>query len=236
MLRTLFGSLPDFICIGAQKAGTTWLHSQLSQHPEVYVSKIKELDYFIDPSKTLAWYKRQFRGANSLQITGELSPNYMPRVDPASIAALVPNVKLICMLRNPIDRAFSQWKMARRLGKIPKSQTFVHAFDADARFMRTRGMYSDLIESFEKYFPLQSQLGVFFFEDIEARPEALVRSIFKYLGVDTEFVPSHLHTKVYASSSSEEISELDRKKVTEFYIPNVAKLEDRLGRDLSSWI
>ena len=238
LLRSLenriFGRLPDFICVGAQKAGTTWLHRQLSEHPEIFVPETKELDFFIR-DRSVLWYRRQFRYARADQILGDLSPNYMPQVDSESIVHLIPGVKVICMLRDPANRAFSQWKMARFRGSIPKSISFMDAFSRDLRFMKTRGHYSRLIRRLENHFPFGTRLAVFFFEDITLRPLNLLQEIFSYLGVSESFVPNEVSSIVGPSPTSEVLSPPDRQQVIEHYRKDISELEQRFDRDLSAW-
>lgn len=227
--------LPHFICIGAQKAGTTWLHRQLTGHPQIFVPPGKELDYFFSEHDP-AWYKAQFSDAAPGQLAGDISPNYMPRESiPARMAQLVPTARLICLLRDPADRAFSQWKMARDRGNIPRSLSFDKAFETDARFLRTRGFYSDLIRRYERYFPLESQLRVLFFEDIVTRPYELLKQVFSYLGVDQNYRPTDVNEVVHGSKSPEQLDADTRKRIIEHYRDDIIETERRFGRDLSAW-
>src|SRR5919106_4193832 len=100
------GALPTFVIIGAQKCGTTALHSYLSRHPEVSMSRPKELDFFVEGAnweKGVDWYRSRFDGAAKAR--GESSPNYtahpMLAGVPERMAELVPDAKLIFMVRDP---------------------------------------------------------------------------------------------------------------------------------------
>ena len=121
----LLYSKPDFLIIGAQKCGTTSLYDYLVQHPQVLAARYKELHFFdYNFQKGEAWYRRrlpskaQMRAAQKTVgtrvITGEASPCYMvfPQT-PERVFRFVPNVKLIVLLRNPVDRAYSQYQMNR---------------------------------------------------------------------------------------------------------------------------
>ena len=113
--------LPDFLCIGAQKAGTTTLQALLLQHPQVYLPPQKELQYFsLRFDAGLAWYSQAFAGAAAGQRCGEITPYYLfhPQA-PLRIRALLPQVRLIVLLRDPVERALSQYFHARRLGLEP---------------------------------------------------------------------------------------------------------------------
>ncbi|MFO7955055.1 sulfotransferase family protein [Thioalkalivibrio sp.] len=123
--------LPDFIIIGAQKSGTTSLYAYLSQHPQLFPSSTKEVHFFdggLDPSvdtfkKGMPWYRAHFplrknMGAN--QRTFEASPLYIFNpLAPERIANVVPNVKIIALLRNPTERAISHFFHERRRGREP---------------------------------------------------------------------------------------------------------------------
>ena len=230
----LFGRLPDFVCIGAQKAGTTWLHRQLSEHPEVFVPERKELDFFTR-KRSILWYRGQFRPALRHQITGDLSPNYMPRIEPAEMVRLLPNAKVFCILRDPAERAFSQWKMAKFRGSIPESLTFMQAFERDLKFLKTRGFYADLIEKFEAPLPKGGRLAVFFFEDISNRPLGLLKEVFSFLGISENFIPAAVSSVVWVSPSSEIMSREDREQIIAYYRDDITRLEGRVDRDLSAW-
>jgi hypothetical protein len=126
-----FCSKPKFLIIGAQKCGTTSLHYYLCEHPDVYRARRKEIDYFWNDKKYnirhSAYYHSQFPLPNKLPINGvvfEASPEYIYNPKCASrIYTYNPDIKLILILRNPIDRAFSAWNFYRRMhdGSTPAS-------------------------------------------------------------------------------------------------------------------
>lgn len=131
---------PDFIIIGAQKGGTTSLYASLINHPQISGASKKEV-HFYDRSfaEGMGWYRAHFplRAAltSSGRITGEATPDYLayPYV-PARIAATLPNVKLIALLRNPVTRAHSHFFMAQRKRGI--SQSPADALRAELAFLR----------------------------------------------------------------------------------------------------
>lgn len=105
--------LPNFLIVGAARAGTTSLYYYLKQHPDVFMSPKKEIDFFdVDKNfeKGLDWYERYFEGYTGQKAIGEASPLYMylEKV-PKRIAKVIPDVKLIFILRNPVDRAYSHY-------------------------------------------------------------------------------------------------------------------------------
>src|SRR5688572_6261293 len=121
--------LPNLIIIGAQKCGTSALHHYIHLHPEICMSAQKELNFFIESgnwSKGLAWYESNFGGkAGKAKIYGEASPNYTDypgtREVPERMHGIVPDVKLIYMVRHPIERIISQYIHYRRRGTETRS-------------------------------------------------------------------------------------------------------------------
>ena len=115
------GRLPEFLGIGVQKGGTTTLQRLLEQHSELFLPKQKELHYFsLHYWKGDAWYREQFADAEAQQRCAEITPYYVfhPQA-PARIHALLPKAKLIVLLRDPVERALSQFAHSRRLGLEP---------------------------------------------------------------------------------------------------------------------
>jgi hypothetical protein len=118
MPTTRWRSLPDFVIIGAQKAGTTSLYAALVSHPDVRPAFRKEVHFFdTDRASDLGWYRRHFPMGRGDWLTGESSPYYLfhPAV-PARMAAALPDVALIAILRDPVARAISQYHHARNWG------------------------------------------------------------------------------------------------------------------------
>ena len=112
------GRLPDFLGLGVQKGGTTSLHRMLEQHPGVFLPPVKEVHYFsLNFAAGEQWYRRQFADARHEQCCGEITPYYLfhPEV-PKRVHALLPKARLIVLLRDPVDRAISQYFHSCRLG------------------------------------------------------------------------------------------------------------------------
>ena len=112
------GRLPDFLGIGTQKGGTTSLQKLLEQHPDAFLPITKEVQYFtLHYNESEQWYREHFQQANSKQICGEITPYYLFHPEaPQRIHALIPKARLIVLLRDPVERALSQYFHARRLG------------------------------------------------------------------------------------------------------------------------
>ncbi|MCP9819460.1 sulfotransferase [Synechococcus sp. Cruz-9H2] len=115
------GSLPVFLGLGVQKGGTTTLHGWLSSHPQVHLPPVKELHYFsLHHERGPAWYAARFADAPPGSLCGDITPYYIFHPEaPRRIQALLPEVRLIVLLRDPVDRALSQYFHSRRLGFEP---------------------------------------------------------------------------------------------------------------------
>ena len=113
--------LPDFVIIGATKAATTWLSHNLGAHPEVFLPS-QELHYFSRfHEKGDEWYGAHFRGARQTQLIGEKSASYLPHPEaPQRLRHLLPRARLIAQLRNPIERAYSDYCMHYRRGEVSR--------------------------------------------------------------------------------------------------------------------
>jgi hypothetical protein len=210
-------TLPNFLVIGAGRAGTTSLYNYLRQHPEIYMSPIKETNFWaylgeglkdedldrhgeaiVFPVRSLRKYERLFEGIASEKAIGEVSPRYIGSKDTAvCIASHLPNVKLVAILRDPVERAYSSYLFHRRDGR--EERTFETAIDeedsgtvSDAlRYGQRRyvglGYYYRLLKPYFKLFP--EQTAVFLFDDLRSDPLGLMSDLFRFLQVRPSFVP-----------------------------------------------
>lgn len=182
--------LPNFIIIGTMKAGTTSLHSYLDSHPDIRMSESKELDFFVEEKnwgQGLDWYKSQFK-ASSNTIYGESSPNYtkshaFPGV-PKRIFEVLPDVKLIYLLRDPIERIVShhshQWIDQN------ETQPINCAFDnlTDNHYVET-SRYGQQLQEFLNHFP-GDQILTLSSQKLQSDRTPTLQTIFKFLGVDID--------------------------------------------------
>lgn len=182
--------LPDVLVIGAMKSGTTSLHHYLDLHPEIAMSKVKEVDFFTEEgnwSKGVDWYGRQLPDA--ARVIGESSTSYSKfpiyKGVPARIRATIPDVKLIYVLRNPIERIVSSELQWRELGlNPPDPEKAMRDFIDTSRYFQQISQYLD-------HFPASS-LHVLFSEDLLHNRAQTLRRIFEFLGVDPAFQhPEH---------------------------------------------
>lgn len=228
------GRLPHFVGIGAQKAGTTWVWTQLRRHPDLWLPDRKELNYFYS-DRADAWYRDQFDAAEPDRLRGEVSPNYFSQAGVAErMHGLIPDAKLFCILREPGTRAYSQWKMARSLGNLPADVTFIDAFRSNLRWMAEQGDYPARLAEFTRFYPADRVL-VLFHEDLEEDPASFLESILEWLGVSVTYDTAKLEERVAASHEPSIVPEQHREEVIEYFADSVRRLEDLTGRDLSHW-
>lgn len=186
---------PNFLVIGAEKSGTTWLYNKLREHPEIYLPLTKECHFFnkynsnlkeIDNFSNLGWnwYQRFFdKIPKEAKAFGEITPMYIcDPVAPERIAKGLPNVKLIYILRNPIERAYSHYWMALRKGHVERSFESVVA-EKDPRIIQ-RGKYAEQLEKYYKLFPKKNIRG-FVHELFFDNPHEGLKSIYDFLGLET---------------------------------------------------
>jgi hypothetical protein len=191
-------AIPDFVVIGAQKAGTTWLYECLSEHPEVFVPRMKEVHFFTRPQddrlsrldQGVEWYQSLF--PDSGKVNGELTPDYMffPYVAPA-IATLNPKMKIVALLRHPVDRAYSQYWMRRR---YRDSLPFEDAIRESPGLIE-RGFYYRQLAPYLEIFGAD-RVRIYIYEEITQAPEPFFVDLCKFLGVSADFAPLSLHQRV----------------------------------------
>ncbi len=207
---------PTFLVIGAAKAGTTSVYRYLEQHPEIFVSRIKEPRFFalagesldfrgpgdaraqLDAITTLEAYQALFDRAEAKLAAGEASVLYLQHpAAAASIARHLPAVKLIAVLRHPAERAFSAFLHRNRDGVEPL-ESFDEALDAEPRRIADRWYYwwhyrdhGYYHRNLARYYQLfdRSQIRVYLYEDLDRDPASVMRDVFSFLGVDDAFRP-----------------------------------------------
>ena len=187
---------PNFLVIGAHKAGTTTLFAHLDAHPQVFVPAQKEVHFFCDLewSRGVGWYESLFAGAGGAAAVGEASPGYSwwPVFDhvPARIAStLGPDVRLVYILRHPVERLISHYRHDVLAGAQDRP---VDEIITDWRQYVSRSMYAMQIQRFLDDGFGEDQLLLLTTDDLEAAPADVVRRLYAFLGVDDSFVPPSL--------------------------------------------
>ncbi len=180
-------------------------------------------------------YAEQFAAAAERQC-GDISPNYAAFAGLAErIYRACPDTRIIHLLRNPVERAFSQWKMARRLGNIPLDVPFIEAFRNNLQYMRRRGEYAAIVAEYAQFYPLGERLAIFWYDDIAARPAELLKNIAAFLRLDAEWEPQDLHTVVTPSPEPTVIGAKDAVEVADYYAPLDRELRSLLGIASLPW-
>ncbi len=179
--------LPDFLGIGAQKSGTTWLHAQLRTHPELFLPEEKEVHYFDwNFHEPLASYGRRFEPAGG-RVAGEITPGYaiLPPERMRFVARTMPEVRLLYLMRDPVERAWSQVVMnAIELdGEDPAAisdETWIARLSEPR--VRRRGDHLAVLEGWRRFVP-EDRICIGFFEEIATCPRDLLDRVHRFLGV-----------------------------------------------------
>jgi hypothetical protein len=228
-----------FLGIGAQKAGTTWLFDRLRRHPEIGFPLGKEAHFWDRPhdeagvQRYLAAFSRQG------ECEGDITPAYalLEESTIGRIRAELPELRLVYLLRNPVERAWSSALMA--LGRAEMTideaseQWFLDHFQS--RGSLSRGDYAACIECWMRHFPPE-QLLLLRYENIKADPESLLARVCRHIGVsppDTR-VLENLREPVFPGPGYPLPPRL-RDFLLEFYRPRIAALESMVGEDFSNW-
>lgn len=195
--------LPDFLIIGSQKAGTTALYRALRRHPQVFMPSDKELNVFFDRrrfGRGRRAYATRFADARPDQRCGEASPGYLvhPRA-PGRIARWLPQVKLLVTVRDPIDRAYSQyWDNRRWLGVSVPFEALARppmpaVYHPGQPGFISRGTYAIYLARYRALFAPE-QIKVLRFGTLRRDPGAFFRAAFAFIGVDPDFDCPEMHS------------------------------------------
>ncbi len=208
--------LPNFLIVGAQKAGTTALYHYLDQHPQIYMSSEKEpgffdfegekpdfcgpgdQDLYNSVTTDLESYSKLFQGASQEIAIGEATTWYLySKKAPQRIRHHLPDIKLIVVLRNPIHRAYSSFLHAVRDDR-ETLKNFTQALQAEEKRINNNweylwryqdmGFYSVQIKRYFEIFE-PSQIKVYLYEDLNDNPRQILQDIFRFLGVDENYIP-----------------------------------------------
>ncbi|QRM57459.1 sulfotransferase [Sinorhizobium sp. BG8] len=187
----------DFIIIGAAKSATTWLQQSLQQDHSVYMPG-PELHYFSRSyDKGDAWYQSQFTPPDDQVLIGEKSNSYLDTPGAAErIKRSIPNVKLIAQLRNPVDRAYSDYCMLFRRGDVGRDirQYLDPRYAAGGRFLNG-GLYYRQLQVYLDLFPAEC-MQVLLYEDVPADPQRQLDTVRRFLGLESELRITPVSNKV----------------------------------------
>lgn len=252
--------LPDFIIIGGKKCGTSSLYNYLVEHPDIVPAFRKEVHFFDNGASkrrallyrayfpTFLHKRRVRRGRGVDLITGEATPYYLFHpLAPARVREVVPHVKLIAMLRNPVDRAYSHYHHEFRRGLEELSfedaiehemerlkgeqERLLHGGHYSASHRRysylSRGVYVDQLQNWRRFFP-EEQLLVLKSEDLFADPSAILGQTLDFLGLPP------LEREGYSKDNKGSYLQMDpaiRRQLADYFEPHNERLYEYLGRD-----
>lgn len=248
--------LPDFLIIGAQKSGTTTLYEWISTHPRVKTGVWKEVHFFDRycrySNRGVNWYRSHFpiKGRLPYYSVGEATPVYLfnPAV-PKRVANIIPEVSLVVLLRNPVDRAYSHYQHQRRIGT--ENLSFRKAVELERKRISedmytitecgkdnsksyqkysyiSRGYYLSQIKNWLEYFD-RDQMIIFESEKLFNYPVKVVNDVLDHIGLKTniECVSQSYNTGGYESEMQDDI----RKKLINHFKPHNMRLYKFLGRE-----
>jgi sulfotransferase family protein len=238
------------LVVGAQRCGTTYLYELLDEHPEIAMAKPArpEPKFFLDAEKCrrgLTWYETTyFADAEAVPVHGEKSTSYIESPEAAERAAgMIPDADVLVMLRDPIDRAISNWRFSTASGleERPVEQALAENLEGTQPWDRSatsvspfayleRGRYVDFLIPWQRFFP--QRLHVLFLEEFAGNSEAIAR-MYQAIGVDAAFPPPSLSTRVNAAEQrTPGIDSSLANRLVDYFKESNDRLRDYLGRDL----
>ena len=231
----------NFLGIGAQKCGTTWLYEVLSLHPQVCFPKGKEIHFWDQQrDRGIEWYRGLFATGSQSAVMGEITPAYAilaPAVI-AEVAEAFPSIRLIFQMRSPIDRAWSSALMAMHRAELQIDEVsdrwFIDHFES--RGSRNRSDYETCIRNWRMAYPA-NQLAFVRFEDIRSRPFDVYQNCCRHLGlepIDSPQIRAKLNEVVFMGARAP-IRPALREYLRDQYLGPIESLGRYLDLDLSSW-
>jgi hypothetical protein len=246
------GRLPNLMIVGAQKSGTTWLHRALGKSAQVFSTDVKELTHFnqrdaLDEDR-LREYRGNFPVWSDAAYLMESTPHYfrVPNHDgdvdvAANIDAVLPDVRLVVMLRNPVDRyesAYIHHMMQQRIDYVEEITEVT-----DYMSMVSLGNYATILRHWQDRFP---DIHVIVYDDVVADPSAVVDGVFEWLEIDRDVSDDDLMFRTNDKQRKNKrlenwdvmprLSQAARDELRAVYADEVRDLSAMLGRDLTGWL
>jgi hypothetical protein len=256
------GALPDFVIIGERKCGTTFLYHLLGQHPLVEPAASKELHFFDALfDEGVEWYRQCFPAPRwedgRRTITGEGTPYMSHLLAPERMAGVVPEARLIALLRNPVERTYSDYQQVARKGR--ETRTFEEALGAAGKGWSVRGaevpeleddthpgrrgylsrsIYVDHLQRWSEFFP-REQMLVLKSEDLFEYPRRTLKTVLAFLDLpEWQFEAMEIRKerkkrdRRNRGGYEEQMASATRRRLEEYFEPHNRRLYDYLGRDL----
>jgi len=270
--------VPHFVCIGAHKAGTTWLYENLKRHPALWLPPIKELHYLdgipglpkvaqrlneaikgavetgriadparldlmrkyvLDQPKDFAWYRSLFEPAGE-RLTGDMTPAYstLPPAVVGGIRELLPDCRVIFIMRNPIERAWSHFRSNAEKAKLDVAAVGLDVIrrQVDSPSSQIRTAYTRTIETWEQFFP-RDRILYLFYDDLLADRDSFLATVCRFLGVPFDgrcFADTR--DAVVNRSMALEIDPGAHAYLARKYHEEIAALQRRFGGHTDRWL
>lgn len=240
---------PNFLIIGMQRNATRWLRFNLNEHPEIcapplHLEFFGDFDYMV--RRGLRWYREQFVEWDGEPFLGEASSSYLmwfnqPDQVALRIQKLMPDVRLIAIVGDPVERLHSALRHHIRWGRVPPDITVANFLDLGVERVAELQLFGGFVQaaSLELYREVfGDQLQILFREDVAEHPERVYRQALEHIGASPDFVAPHLDRVLYSDAYAVDFPELtddQRANLYEFCRQDIEKLEELTGRDLSSW-
>jgi hypothetical protein len=245
--------LPNFLHIGAAKAGSTWLWEVCKEHPEIYVPKDYDNPNFFTMHyhRGLQWYEETyFNNVKDEKAIGEFSNSYSVFVQALGrISRHLSDIRLSVTLRNPIERCYISWAGAhfrknkygfdpwRGIG-IPLERLLHPNGSTYFRAWIEPGFYADQLRRVYTYFP-EERIIVMLYDDLVVDNAGFLKKYFQFLGVDTEFKTTLIDRDINPDEDAAHCFEFYtddlREEIRKVYRDDISRLQDMIGRDLSHW-
>ena len=237
---------PDFLGIGAQKAGTSWLFEWLEKHPEIFIPQEKEIHFWdkkYNYNKGYNWYEGLFSSANCLQKKGEITPAYaiLEKNKIKEIKEYAPDLRIFYSMRNPMDRAWSHAIMLASREKLDieslPDQWFINQFNSKNSLLR--GDYEHCLKNWFFYFN-SNQILMFLFDDIENRSREVLASVSSHIGVSKCYYKdvsiSNISTPIFKNEQKYLLKNSLKSILLDLYFTKISRLSEFIGVDFSHWI
>lgn len=242
----------DFLVVGTQKGGTTALDNYLRVHPEIGLPEIKELHFFNNEelfSKSKVnydAYHKHFNFKSNKKVFGEVTPVYMYWIDSCKrIWEYNPNIKLIFILRNPIERAYSHWNM--QYERNDENLDFSTAIKEESKRNKQtlpfqnkpfsyidRGFYSEQIRRFKRFFD-DDQMFFIKYDEFKSNQQQVLNSIFEFLNVNPDSYTFEFKN-VHSRKKVTELNDTDHENLKAIFKNDIHEVERLLQWDCSDWL
>ncbi len=237
--------VPTFLVLGGQRCGTTWLHRVLVEHPDVFVLKGKEPDFFYRVALTESFesYEALFGESELGQARGDMSVNYCMLTSPVvrEVQRILPHMKIVLTLRNPVDRSWSQLKLIHDLMDIREqhlkelSITQMLQTLGQCRVVR-RSDFLGILKRWQSVFS-KDAFHLSLFEHVPENPKNYITGVLKHINVDPARLPASvdLKQKVHAGGS-EDMPDLVRWWLCQRWLEPVKELNQYLDGMVEHWV